>query len=133
MSGAAGDELSGDQAAPSLEEAALGGENRVTLDGVVATEVLLRVTPAGCRVASFTLAHASAVHDLDPLPRLELNLPVMALGRLADQALALAPGSRVRIQGRLNQKRWTRSGKTRWGAVELVVLDLLPLESEPLV
>ncbi|MEO5339081.1 MAG: hypothetical protein H7837_00990 [Magnetococcus sp. MYC-9] len=79
-----------------------------------------RVTPAGRLVAHLCMEHLSQESAVDPLQRIELRMPVLALGPLAEQCRPLTQGTPLHVEGCLNQKRWIRDGKVRWGPTELL-------------
>ncbi len=106
------------------------GINHTVLEGTLATEPEFRCTPAGRLVAHLHLDHASGGSDGDPLQRIELHLPVLALGPLAERCRPLAPGTTLHVEGRLNQKRWIRDGKVRWGQTELLAHQIRPMEPD---
>ncbi|MBF0624232.1 MAG: single-stranded DNA-binding protein [Magnetococcales bacterium] len=99
-------------------------ENRAVVEGVLLEPVRLRNTPRGTLVAELVLAHAREVSDLPPITRCELQMTVVAVGSLAEACRNWAPGIPLRVSGRLNQRRWIRDGRTRWGPVELVAQTL---------
>lgn len=111
----------------------------VAKDAVLANDVVLeatllktgdyRVTAAGRAVLWLELEHLSSYSDLDPGLRLEVRMMVMVMGELAQKHRSLSPGCLLRVTGRLNQKRWIRDGKVRWGRMELVAIDVQVLSS----
>lgn len=101
--------------------------NFAVVEGTLTQPADWRVTPGGVPVARMELEHLSTPQELAPLNRLELRIPVLAMGDLAERCRTYPPGARLRAEGRLNQKRWIRDGKTRWGAVELVARSVLLL------
>lgn len=94
-------------------------ENRVVLEGVLTETGDLRVTPSGLEVVTLTVEHLSARQDLPPLERLAVQMQAVACGVLAGQVKSLLPGSRIRLEGSLNQRRFLRRGKISWGRLEL--------------
>lgn len=113
-------------------------DNRVNLEGVLLEPAKYRVTPSGRPVSTLELEHVSRSHGTEPVERLELRIPVLAMGLLAEESRGFPVGTRLRVEGRLNQKRWIRDEKVRWGRTELVaqklqVLPLLPLEPKGMV
>lgn len=94
--------------------------NRVVLEGVLAASPEFRMTPAGRLVAHLHIEHVSQGSEGEHPPRIELRMPVLALGLLAEQCRPLAQGSLLYVEGTLNQKRWIRDGKIRWGETELL-------------
>lgn len=101
--------------------------NHVFLEGVLTLEAKVRLTPSGESVATLELEHASESHDTLPIKRMELKITVLLLGQLAEACRGLPEGSVVKVQGRLNQKRWIRDNRVRWGKTELIAnqLDVL--------
>jgi len=104
--------------------------NEVLLEGRLLGPVEYRVTPGGRAVASFELEHLSCHAQPDSGLRLEMRLPVMALGALAERCRVFSPGCLLRVTGRLNQKRWIRDGQVRWGRVELFALGICGLDGQ---
>lgn len=102
--------------------------NQTVLEGVLAEPVEIRVTPAGRTVATLMVEHHSQAKDIEPIQRLEVSMAVMAVGPLGDRCRDLVQGSRLRVEGRLNQRRWIRDGKVRWGRTELVAQRIGLLE-----
>ncbi|MBF0136551.1 MAG: single-stranded DNA-binding protein [Magnetococcus sp. DMHC-1] len=103
-------------------------ENQTILEGVLLEPVGVRLTPSGRPVATLELEHRSTVTDLLPLERCEVRIAVLAVGTLAEWCRNLPPGANLRVAGRLNQRRWIREGKTRWGRTELIAQRI---ESRP--
>lgn len=99
-------------------------ENQVRLEGTLAKSCEVRYTPSGVMVATLELEHTSEVADADPIKRLELKMPVVSFGALAEVCAALPQGACVRVVGRLNQKRWIRENRIRWGQVEVIATSL---------
>ena len=98
--------------------------NRVVLEGVLLKTAEFRFTPAGRPVATLELEHRSWAVGMEPALKLELHIPVVAVGPLAEWCRRLVVGDRLRVDGRLNQRRWIRDGKVRWGRTELVARDI---------
>ncbi|MEO5378405.1 MAG: single-stranded DNA-binding protein [Magnetococcus sp. DMHC-6] len=98
--------------------------NQTILQGMLSVPVDMRYTPTGRPVARFALEHTSVVQDLAPLERLEVRMDVIAVGATAEGCRHLNIGQFLYVKGRLNQKRWLRNGKVRWGKTELVALDI---------
>lgn len=109
--------------------------NQARVEGVLAEPIQWRTTPAGLTTARLTLEHRSRAADPATLGgeelRLELRMAVLALGGLAEQCRTWQPGSTVLAEGRLNQQRWTRNNRLRWGQVELVAIRLDLLAAAP--
>ncbi|MBF0164056.1 MAG: single-stranded DNA-binding protein [Magnetococcales bacterium] len=98
--------------------------NSVELEGRLIEPVDFRVTPAGRSVATLELEHLSIHDDPEPGLRLEARMVVVAMGALAERYRACAVGSMLRVQGRLNQKRWIRDDRIRWGRLELLAREI---------
>jgi primosomal replication protein N len=114
-----------------LGQSSHGPVNQTTLDGVILQPVEFRYTPAGRAVALLEMEHISEAGPSAVIKRLELRMPVVALGELADQCREIVPGQHIRVAGSLNQKRWIRDGKVRWGKTELFAQTILLLDSNP--
>ena len=104
--------------------------NRVVLEGVLTALPEFRMTPAGRLVAHLRMEHLSQEPGTNPPQRIELRMAVLALGRLAEQCRPLAQGTSLLVEGRLNQKRWIRDGKVRWGETELLAQQIRCLSQD---
>ncbi|HXG53360.1 MAG TPA: single-stranded DNA-binding protein [candidate division Zixibacteria bacterium] len=93
----------------------MGEYNKVILLGNLTRDPELRYTPAGAAVCEFSLAvpHRYRVHE--ELKEDVCYIDVVAMGRVAENSKSfLRKGSRVLVDGRLNQRRWeTPDGKKR--------------------
>ncbi|MBF0179649.1 MAG: hypothetical protein HQM03_06440 [Magnetococcales bacterium] len=98
--------------------------NYAELEGHLLAPGDFRVTPAGRPVLVLELEHLSRHEEPESLPLLEMRMPVLVIGEQALICRSLAPGTPLRVTGRLNQKRWVRDGKVRWGCVELVAMEI---------
>ncbi|MBF0284263.1 MAG: single-stranded DNA-binding protein [Magnetococcales bacterium] len=99
--------------------------NRVILEGILDEPPALKSTPSGGWIAKLVLVHHSRQGD-----RIwALRLPVTATGKLAEFCRTLPSGQRLRVVGALDQKRWMREGRTRWGGVELTAESVERLET----
>ncbi|MBF0146620.1 MAG: single-stranded DNA-binding protein [Magnetococcales bacterium] len=105
--------------------------NELHLEGTLAKSCELRHTPTGLAVATVELEHTSGYSDIAPLQRLELNIPVVLFDTLADLYGDLAAGTRISVIGRLNQKRWIRDDRIRWGQVEVIATSLKVIPNDP--
>ncbi|MBF0096354.1 MAG: single-stranded DNA-binding protein [Magnetococcales bacterium] len=92
--------------------------NQIVLAGTLADEPEFRFTPSGRLLACLTVEHLSQQEQF-AAQRIEVRMGVLALGDLAEWCRPLRPGQLLQVEGRLNQKRWIRDGKIRWGQVEL--------------
>lgn len=95
-------------------------DNQVSLEGILAKNCQVRYTPSGLPVTTLELEHSSNLPDTGPIKRLELQIPVVTFDTLAEQCAELPAGTRIRVIGRLNQKRWIRDNRIRWGQVEII-------------
>ncbi|MBF0426219.1 MAG: single-stranded DNA-binding protein [Magnetococcales bacterium] len=97
------------------------------MEGVLLEPAAVRHTPSGRPLVALELEHRSTVSDTQPPERCELRITVLAVGPLAGQCQDLPPGARLRVVGRLNQRRWIRAGETRWGRTELIAQEIASL------
>ncbi|MBF0421466.1 MAG: single-stranded DNA-binding protein [Magnetococcales bacterium] len=104
--------------------------NSIQLEGTLTGIRKISYTPGGIPVATLELEHLSSHADIIPLRRLELKMVVVVFDSLADLTAQFSAGTRVRIHGRLNQKRWIRENKVRWGPVEVIATAVDRLYSE---
>ncbi|MBF0128096.1 MAG: hypothetical protein HQM02_12925 [Magnetococcales bacterium] len=98
--------------------------NHMELEGILLHPGEYRVTAAGRPVLHLELEHLSRHHTPEPSLQLEARIVVMAVGELAESNRFLSPGTLLRVAGRLNQKRWVRDGKVRWGRMELLAMTI---------
>ncbi|MBF0110687.1 MAG: single-stranded DNA-binding protein [Magnetococcales bacterium] len=103
--------------------------NEVRLEGTLTCPCAVRTTPTGLSVAVAELDHAAEFPDTTPVKRLELKISVVLFDTLADRCAGLAAGTPVRIVGRLNQKRWIRDNRIRWGQVEIIATAMETISS----
>ncbi|MBF0460081.1 MAG: single-stranded DNA-binding protein [Magnetococcales bacterium] len=121
-----------------MPEATVGGPvltNQVVLEGRLAAAPEFRCTPAGRLMARLYVEHLSqeTAPDTGGQPqRMELQMPVLALGVLAERCRPLAQGTSLHVEGNLNQKRWIRDGKIRWGQIELQAHQIRVMEQNQL-
>ena len=102
--------------------------NRVILEGVLITTPEFRYTPAGRLVTLMEIEHISVEPGNDQPQRLELHMPIIALGTLAEQCRTLKQGDSISVEGQLNQKRWIRETQVRWGKTELLARRIRALD-----
>ena len=112
-----------------MEKSSRGLQNQTTLEGVIIQPTDVRYTPTGREGALLMIEHISETNPSAPIQRLELHMPVVALGELANQCRNIVPGQSIRVEGYLNQKRWIRDGKVRWGKTELFARTIQLLET----
>jgi primosomal replication protein N len=107
--------------------------NQTILHGVVIQPAEFRFTPTGRQVALLIVEHLSESDQSAPIQHLELRMPIVALGDLAQICRDIAVGQNIRVEGSLNQKRWIRDGKVRWGKTELIASSIQLLDEKPAV
>lgn len=107
-------------------------DNQVFLEGTLARSCQVSHTPSGLSVTTLELEHSSNFPDTGPIKRLELQIPVVMFDTLAEQCAELPAGTRIRVIGRLNQKRWIRDNRIRWGQVEIIAttVEILPSQQK---
>ncbi|MBF0124046.1 MAG: single-stranded DNA-binding protein [Magnetococcales bacterium] len=98
--------------------------NELVLGGLLLEPAEMRTTPSGQVVARLEIAHHCHDGTLPPLQEWAVRMTVLAIGPLAERCRSLFPGAKIRVVGRLNQKRWLRDGQTRWGKMELVAREI---------
>lgn len=103
--------------------------NWIILEGILISSPEFRYTPAGRLLASLEVEHVSLESGADNPRRIELRIPVLALGTLAELCRLLSQGTQIRVEGSLNQKRWIRDGKVRWGRTEILAQNIKSLDS----
>ncbi|MBF0196049.1 MAG: single-stranded DNA-binding protein [Magnetococcales bacterium] len=116
-----------------LGQSSVGIVNQTILNGVVIQPAEFRFTPTGRQVAMLIVEHLSESEKSAPIQHLELRMPVVALGDLAQTCRDIAVGQNIRVEGSLNQKRWIRDGKVRWGKTELIARTIHLLDDKPAV
>ncbi len=104
--------------------------NQLILAGTLADEPEFRFTPSGRLLACLTVEHLSQ-QEGGTAQRIEVRMGVLALGALAEWCRSLHPGQLLQVEGRLNQKRWIRDDKIRWGQVELWAERIVLLPEAP--
>lgn len=89
--------------------------NRVELSGFVSRSPVLRYTPAGVPVLTFSLlTYHWREEDGLPEPVAERHL-IVAWHALAESQRYLTPGAFVRVSGRLQPRAWEdRRGEKHW-------------------
>ncbi|MBF0383529.1 MAG: single-stranded DNA-binding protein [Magnetococcales bacterium] len=108
-----------------------GLANQIILQGVVIQPAEFRFTPSGSEVALLVVEHISQKDQSAPIQHLELRMPIVALGDLAQKCHEITVGQNIRVEGSLNQKRWIRDGKVRWGKIELFANTIQLLDERP--
>jgi primosomal replication protein N len=78
--------------------------NQVTLDARLQSRDDLRFTPAGLPVLDFALAHDSLQVEAGAERRVACELAAVALGPIARELAAVAPGANIRCRGFLARR-----------------------------
>jgi primosomal replication protein N len=78
--------------------------NRLELSGEVLSLEVLRHTPAGIPLLTFTLHHTSIQNEAGMKRQVECDIPVVAMAELAKKTAVLKIGDRIRIAGFLARK-----------------------------
>jgi primosomal replication protein N len=73
--------------------------NEVLLSGQVVGREVLRLTPAGIPILSFTVQHQSTQVEAGIPRQVSFEVDAMAVGETAHRMNALEAGQRVRLQG----------------------------------
>lgn len=73
--------------------------NRLEVHGLISEMSALRYTPAGVPVLEFVLSHESEVTEANQPRRIAFSLNVVAIGDLAQMAVTMSLGCKVRLQG----------------------------------
>ena len=106
--------------------------NYVVLEGILIAPPVLRTTPAGRLMASMEIEHASLESGIDHPQRIALRMPVLALDAVAEGCRLFCQGAFLSVEGWLNQKRWIRDEKVRWGKTELLAQRVTLLSPQKL-
>jgi primosomal replication protein N len=78
--------------------------NEVVLSGTAQDLLDLRFTPAGIPVIEFNLRHASVQAEAGHNRRVELDMPAIAFGSLAQRLAQDAPGRSIMARGFLARR-----------------------------
>ena len=78
--------------------------NRLEISGEVVSLDVLRHTPAGIPILTFTVHHVSIQHEAGMKRQAECDVPVMAMADLAKRATRLEIGKHVKVAGFLARK-----------------------------
>lgn len=107
----------------------MAGFNKVVLIGNLTRNIELRYTPNGTPVGSFGLAVNRRFKQGDELKDEVLFIDVVTFGKQAENAAKyLLKGSKVMVEGRLQQRRWeTETGEKR-SKHEVVAENILYLD-----
>jgi primosomal replication protein PriB len=78
--------------------------NQVVISGAVISAQPLRYTPSGCPVAEATLQHQSQCVEAGANRKVEADIPLVAIGPIAEQLLAMQGRSEVQVSGFLSAR-----------------------------
>lgn len=78
--------------------------NKLVVTGEVVQLDTLRYTPAGLPLLSFVVRHASEQSEADMKRKVECEVPVIAIGQIAEQARAIQMASQVKLAGFLAKR-----------------------------
>lgn len=78
--------------------------NKLVLTGEVVQLDALRYTPAGLPLLSFVVRHASEQTEADMKRKVECEVPVIAIGQIAEAAKAIQMASQVKLAGFLAKR-----------------------------
>jgi len=78
--------------------------NRLEISGEVVSLDVLRHTPAGIPILTFTVHHVSIQNEAGMKRQAECDVPVMAMADLAKKATSLEIGKHVKVAGFLAKK-----------------------------
>ena len=112
---------------PRVDEPGICGDenlNQVAIAGRLVAGVEVRESRKGLRYATMRLAVVG--HGSSAVP---FHVVVVAFGVHADDVAGLTPGTLVRVDGRLAQRRWTAEDGTRVGAQRIVAERIRALET----
>ena len=98
--------------------------NQVAIAGRLVDTAEVRESRKGLRYATMRLAVAGHTASREPF-----RVIVLAFGVRADGVADLTPGTLVRVDGRLAQRRWTAEDGTRIGAQRIVAERIRTLET----
>jgi primosomal replication protein N len=73
--------------------------NKLVVSGEVVQLDALRYTPAGLPLLSFTVRHHSEQTEAEMQRKVECEVPVIAIGKIAEQAKAIQVASQVKLAG----------------------------------
>lgn len=78
--------------------------NQVVLSGIARGRSVLRFTPVGIPIVEFNVHHTSTQREADATRQVELELPVIAFGRLAERMSVEPPDVEVTARGFLARR-----------------------------
>lgn len=109
----------------------MAGFNKVILIGNLTRNIELRYTPSGTPVGSFGLAVNRRFKQGDELREEVLFIDVVTFGKQAENAAKyLAKGSKVTVDGRLQQRRWETETGDKRSKHEVVAENIVYLDTK---
>lgn len=78
--------------------------NKLVVSGEVVQLDELRYTPAGLPLLSFIVRHTSEQTEAEMQRKVECEVPVIAIGKIAEQAQAITMASQVKLAGFLAKR-----------------------------
>ena len=107
----------------------MAGFNKVILIGHLTRDIELRYTPSGTPVATVGLATNRRFKQGDELKEETLFIDIVAFGKQAENAAKyLSKGSKVTIEGRLQQRRWETDAGEKRSKHEVVAEQIVYLD-----
>ena len=107
----------------------MAGFNKVILIGNLTRNIELRYTPNGTPVGLFGLAVNRRFKQGDELKDEVCFIDVVVFGKQAENAAQyLAKGSKVNVEGRLQQRRWETEDGQKRSKHEVVAENILYLD-----
>ncbi len=107
----------------------MAGFNKIILIGNLTRNIELRYTPSGTPVGSFGLAVNRRFKQGDELKEEVCYVDVVTFGKQAENASKyLSKGSKVTVEGRLQQRRWETETGDKRSKHEVVAENILYLD-----
>lgn len=109
----------------------MAGFNKIILIGNLTRNIELRYTPSGTPVGSFGLAVNRRFKQGDDLKEEVCYVDVVIFGKQAENAAKyLSKGSKVTVEGRLQQRRWETETGDKRSKHEVVAESILYLDGK---
>ncbi len=107
----------------------MAGFNKIILIGNLTRNIELRYTPNGTPVGSFGLAVNRRFKQGDEPKEEVCYVDVVTFGKQAENAAKyLSKGSKVMVEGRLQQRRWETETEDKRSKYEVVAENILYLD-----
>lgn len=107
----------------------MAGFNKCIFIGNLTRNIELRYTPSGTPVGSFGLAVNRRFKQGDELKEEVCYIDVVTFGKQAENAAKyLMKGSKVNVEGRLQQRRWETEAGEKRSKHEIVAENILYLD-----